>query len=470
MVATSSTNDFNFKNLASILKFNIKADGENIKYVLFEPNDSTMIVSGPATLDYSNSGEPVMTMCDIKDENYSYILLYVEETLNGEGEYSIVLPAGTYKGGFTLTIVTDSGYMDVSTTADIVFERSEIRSIPTINYVTEHVIEDWGICGTMTEWSYDYEMEFDGQYYVYYDLYLEYNDEFKFRKNGGWDVNFGAATNEYIPFYTPVEIVANGENFVAPNSGYYDLYLDPDKSVAYVMYSSSYYDDVHPASLPSGYIYCPDYDSVAALEDGTRVMVNSYVFATYGRGFIANIGHKYNNCIQVYQTLDQSMYYPVLGNFVCVFATKTTYNGLPELMDINSIYVLDYSYYDYSYLNMYDLTDPDDFVAYSSTRYDYIRYVGTLVQSGSCYNVEVEGVTSRVGSLSTPDVDLTDYIGEVVCVEGYFTGFSGTDGKYLGTVLKNIVIVKGGGSTEDVVTGPDIPVTYSRSFKNRKLI
>lgn len=454
MFAASDTTEFAFKNLCSILKFNIKGNGEFVKTITFEPNDSTMMVSGPATLDYS-SDVPVMTMCNEPEANYPYIVLEVYENIEGENEYSIVLPSGTYKGGFTLTVLTDTGYMDVTTTSDIVFERSQIRSIPTITYTEEYTIENWGICGTMTEWSWDYEMEYDGRYYVYDDLLLSYGDEFKFRRDGAWDVIYGIAENAAMQTNAAISLASNGANFVSDFYGFFDIYLDPVNSVVYVMS-----DYCHPDDLPADYVVCNDYASIAALEDNTVVKVNGYVFATYGRGFIMNVGYYYENTILVYQGTDQSLYYPVLGNNVDMYATKTTYNGLPELKDMKFVYVFDDSEEDYvnGYLEPEDISAPAVFEAYTSEGYDFIRYTGTLVQSGNYYNIEVDGVTTRFGSLSTPNVDLSYYIGRKVTVEGFFAGLSGS-GKYLNTILKNLYLVNADGSTEDVIEGGDIPVS-----------
>ena len=68
--------------------------------------------------------------------------------------------------------------------------------------------------------------------------------------------------------------------------------------------------------------------------------------------------------------------------------------------------------------------------------------------------MNVDGATAHVGSIMSPDQDLTAFIGKKVFVGGWFCGFSG--GKYLNIVLREISEASTDGSTEDVTPGDDL--------------
>ena len=62
----------------------------------------------------------------------------------------------------------------------------------------------------------------------------------------------------------------------------------------------------------------------------------------------------------------------------------------------------------------------------------------------------------HVGSIMSPDQDLTAFIGKKVLVGGWFCGFSGSNGKFLNIVLREISEPSTDGSTEDVTPGDDL--------------
>ena len=108
--------------------------------------------------------------------------------------------------------------------------------------------------------------------------------------------------------------------------------------------------------------------------------------------------------------------------------------------------------------------DPEVFKTIEIDRYQYVKYAGTLKKEGNYYNVIIDGVTERMGSLEFPTQDLTEFLDKKVAIEGYFIGFV-SGGKYLKTVLKSIQLVDDEGSTEDVIPGDDIVVTSKASSK-----
>ena len=456
MAAMSDDTNFSFKNVASILKVSLTGDAY-IRNIVITPNDPTVAISGAADL-VIEGGRPKMVMHGV-DEAANFIQYDIETTIDPSIPFEcyVVVPSQTYTGGLTVKINSSNGYMDVSTSADIVMEQSQIRAIPTIVYEQEYTCE-WGLCGEMTDnWSTDVGMTAVGDLWVLEDYWLDAGAEFKFRANGAWDINFGGYTEGLVTPNVAYPVCQGGCNMYVEQAGYYDLYLDVENQVAYIM---------EDGLLPGTYVECEDYDSLAALDDGTYVKLYGYVMATYGRGFILNVGQYYGNCVLVYQGTDLSAYYPVLGNIVEVYATKTTYRNLPEVMSVQRVDIYNPEKVDWGYGSGYDLTDPADFLNFSSDRYEYVMYKGVLTQSGNYYNVNVDGVTDRIGSLEYPDIDLTEYLDKEVYVEGYFIGFS-SNGKFLSTIIKKISLLDTEGSTEDVNPGDDIPVTKTASLKTR---
>lgn len=450
MYAESTTTSFSFKNLCSILKVDLVGT-DYIENVIFTPNDPSIPVAGRTKVVLEN-GKPELVFVNDTTTRYQ-VCFYVQETLNPTEPVScyISLPAQTYNGGFTLTINSGSGSMQVKTTENIKLERSQIRSIPAITYENQ-TTSSWGICGVMTNWTDDIAMVPYEQYFVIEELYLEAGQEFKFRANGSWDVNYGY-NGQAIEPNTVVELTPNGPNMYMTESGYYEIVLDPAQGIAQFAKIDT--------DLPE-YVECTTYDEVAALPDNTTVLVQGFVFAPYQRGFVMNVGTYWNNCILVYQGTEHEYYTPVLGNTVAMIAKKVTYNGLPEITDIQYFQVLSEQEYDYGYNRYYDLYNPVNFQNTQIDRYEYVKFAGTLEQSGNYYNVIVDGVTDRIGSIEYPTQDLTPFIGKKVSVEGWFIGFTG-GGKYLKVVLKNISVIDDSGSAEDVVPGDDIVVTTKKS-------
>lgn len=451
MYAESNTTSFAFKNLCSILKVDLVGT-DYIDNVIFTPNDPTIPVAGKADLTFVDN-EPVLTFPEDSLTSHE-ICFYVRQDLSETEPVScyISIPPQTYTGGFTLKINSNTGSMDVVVKEDVTFERSQIRSVPTIKYENQET-NTWGLVGEMTAWASDIEMTPDEQFQVIEEVYLEAGAEFKFRANCGWEVNLGAVAGyEAVAPDTVVPLAYDGSNMYVTETGYYSVYLN-------VVDLQVYFEKIDTEEI----VTCATYDEVAALPDDTMVMVQGFVFVPYGRGFVMNIGNYWNNCILVYQGTDQSMYTPVMGNEVALIARKTTYNNLPELTDIRSVEVLSDDQYDYGYNGYYNLYDPEAFLNFNLGSYAYVKFAGTLKKSGNYYNVEVDGVTERIGSIEFPTQDLTEFLDKKVSVEGWFIGFA-SSGKYLKVVLRSIAFVDDDASTEDVVPGDDIVITKSEAM------
>lgn len=440
MYAQSSSTTLNFQNLCAILKVGLSGT-DYIDNIVLTPNDPTAYVAGRALVELVD-GEPQLNFYADSLGAHS-VCYYLQETLDPAQVKNcyISIPPQTFQGGFKLTINSDKGSMEVNITDDITFERSQIRAIPEIKYVNQ-TTNTWGLIGSMTNWAEDIEMGYSQGLYYLAGQYLEAGDEVKFRANGSWDVNLGAGVNNQIIPGEVMELAFNSGNLIVTETGYYDIILDVANALVR-------FDLQEPE-----YVECASYEEVAALADGTKVLIQGFVMVPYGRGFIMNVGQYVDNSILVYQGTDQSLYTPVMGNIIQIIAEKTTYNNLPELHKIELVNVLDDQEYDYGYKYYYDLNTAEAFDNTEITAYKYVKFAGTLRYTGQYYNVEVDGAT-RIGSIEYPIEDLSPYYDQKISVEGWFIGYTGA-GKYLKVVARKVELVDDSASTEDVIPGDDI--------------
>ncbi|MBR4809677.1 MAG: hypothetical protein IK031_05300 [Bacteroidales bacterium] len=105
---------------------------------------------------------------------------------------------------------------------------------------------EWGVTGAISaaglNWDNDIEMVTDGTWHVAKSVVLSAGDQFKFRKDHGWDTNFGAGpdiTEEPYVVTLGEEQPAGpgGKNLAVPADGTYDLLLNPDEAVYKVIAS-----------------------------------------------------------------------------------------------------------------------------------------------------------------------------------------------------------------------------------------
>ena len=100
----------------------------------------------------------------------------------------------------------------------------------------------WGLVGEYNSWGEtpDVMLASDGTYLVAKGV--ELSGQVKFRKDGGWDVNFGAPGDVEpveIAVNTELELVAGGKNFTIA-AGTYDVYLDEANAKAWFINDGSY--------------------------------------------------------------------------------------------------------------------------------------------------------------------------------------------------------------------------------------
>ena len=103
-------------------------------------------------------------------------------------------------------------------------------------------VQGWGLVGEYNSWggTPDVMLASDGTYLVAKGV--ELSGQVKFRKDGAWDVNFGAPGDVEpveIAVNTELELVAGGKNFTIA-AGTYDVYLDEVNAKAWFINDGSY--------------------------------------------------------------------------------------------------------------------------------------------------------------------------------------------------------------------------------------
>ena len=103
-------------------------------------------------------------------------------------------------------------------------------------------VKGWGLVGEYNGWGAtpDVMLASDGTYLAAKGV--ELSGQVKFRKDGGWDVNFGAPGDVEpveITVNTELTLAANGKNFTIA-AGTYDVYLDEANAKAWFINDGSY--------------------------------------------------------------------------------------------------------------------------------------------------------------------------------------------------------------------------------------
>ena len=171
---------------------------------------------------------------------------------------------------------------------------------------------------------------------------------------------------------------------------------------------------------------------IVALPDASGVeTLESTVVAKTTKGFVLSDG---TTAIYVY---DNGASAVETGDVVKVLATKTTYNGVPELATVTSVEKTGTATVNYPAVK--DVTEGA--AEYAATVAEYIQLTGTLKVSGNYFNVEINGVDPAVkqGSLTNPveALNAASYDGKSVTLTGFFNGLSG-GGKYLNVIVTKI--------------------------------
>ena len=476
MYAVGSGTNVSFQNLCSVLKLNIKGDGEQLQYVKVETLDEGVYLSGTTRMNFSTSRPTLEFLTeDIGDfeaqsDNYIYFdpSLYDNSTgssipailSNDPIECYIVIPAQRYPSGLKITMITDEGLMEVTTGRNLTFEPSELREVPAFEFVAETSYENtWTLISDENPMPATFTEE--GDYMVIKNLYIDesayiylYDED---RNEYGW-------TNDYSSYVqitnTCGQLELDGHYIEIRQEGYYDIYLDPNTLQLFIMSAGVSVSELPTTDNVAGLSFWELRDRMS---DGDLVKVYGSVSAISQRGFVVKL-NLWGDAIFVYsynsQNLSAEMQTALnnleVGDAIELYAiTSTFYEGMPQLIDVRwcKVYDEEFSYSEYTE----DITNYYD-VFYSEYT-AYVRYVGVLNISGTYYNVTIDGNSYFKGSIYWPLEDLTQYNGKKVVVEGYYIGTSGSTTKYVNTVVTRIAVPDINGSTEDVIPDDDLVAT-----------
>lgn len=467
MVAQSDSKSFSFKNLCSVLNLRVTGNGEILNNIRIRSNDSEVPVYGDALIDLSGE-EPSLDLVAHNEGADEFLYVGTWTELNAEpSDIYIVLPAQTYPGGFTLTLVTDDNEeKSFVVTDDVEMRRSRIRNL-NISFTegtSDIPDEEWVI--EMTEdngesWSVTQNLTYDGEYFYFDDLYVGTGDSFYFcfrETNTG--MAYGCSQNYRSNNYktnTRVNLAPGSSSYLLKLSeqGYYDIYLDPEEDCFFIMS-----DYTHPDDLPTKddviYESASDID-LSLAGTGEYVKVHGVVLAQTSSGFVLAIDGWYYNNIYVY---DLNTRCPVnLGNWVDLYAKVGEDQGMPQLVVADGEYwcsILNYNQYDY------DAETPvvvETLAGYAPGTYEYFRYTGIY----SNHTVKGESETNMfLNIIPQYLIDMDQYEGKRVCVEGYYAGAN----RYSDIprmILKRVIPASdenlGDGSIEGIVPGTQFPVT-----------
>ena len=171
---------------------------------------------------------------------------------------------------------------------------------------------------------------------------------------------------------------------------------------------------------------------IVALPDDSGVeTLESTVVAKTTKGFVLSDG---TTAIYAYDSGANAV---EIGDVVKVLATKTTYNGVPELASVTSVEKTGTAAVDYPAAK--DVTA--DAATYAASVAEYIQFTGVLKVSGNYINVEIDGAdpATKQGSVVNPvdALGAKDFDGKKVTVTGFFNGLSGGN-KYLNVIATKI--------------------------------
>lgn len=460
MMAESTSNTFNFKNLASVLKISLTGDEEYVNSVQLRSNNDDVYMSGQFAVDVTDY------TLSYKDSGENYLEFGLWYTVSSIPiEFYIVLPPQTYTDGFTLDFYTDDETISVEVTEDIEMKRSHIRNLDIDLSPEEAPVWYMETTTGGNSWS-SCQMSYKEGMCVVEDFYVDMNTSAYIRFQDINGIYYGCSSQYRENRYktnTCISLVS-GDSWYCFNlslPGYYDIYLDPASGCVFLM-SDGYTPDDLPTKEVVVYEYYNDIYNYALVD--SYVMIHGPVLAKCNYGFIVAIDGYYYNNIYVY---DPSNLCDVeLGDWVDVCAKRADYRNLPELKITEGDYFCQVIYSSNMNYDSEPANRITDYATYSSSSYsyEYISYEGTLEISGIYNNIIFDGVEGYKGSITKQGTDLSEFNGKKVYVEGYYAGSNTSNGvTYINIILKKIMLYNedtvGGGTTEEILPGDSFPVS-----------
>ena len=219
------------------------------------------------------------------------------------------------------------------------------------------------------------------------------------------------------------EVIIYGQLTHYYHDTYGSTYETVGKGAAYI-YSLN--GKTEAETEPVGEIDTDKISEVVASQDDSEVTLNNVtVVATTTKSFL--VKDAAGDYLFIYGAADCNE-----GDVITVKGSRATYSNMPQL---TSPEVTKTSTTTVTHPSPEDITSSFD--SFSSSTVKYVSYVGTLVQSGNYYNVNVDGATTNTGSILSPTQDLSAFISVPgVTFTGYYVYTSGT--KYINIVLTDV--------------------------------
>ena len=156
-------------------------------------------------------------------------------------------------------------------------DNKEEQTIPASSFDKN---SPWSVIGTVggDSWTKDIAMKTNGSWHAAFNVTVTASDEFKFRKNKGWDVNFGASSPKVGE---KVSLLQGGDNIKLP-AGTYDLYIAETSQTGYFLAAGSDFTHGAEATEEEGGDLYGDYSASLAPADkksGITYQLNVYSFA-----------------------------------------------------------------------------------------------------------------------------------------------------------------------------------------------
>ncbi len=213
-----STTKADFVGRQAIVKFSLKSGGAAL-------NASKLYINGVADRFWHDSyyDEPLLEVAAASPSNEFTVAMH------GLGEASYTMFA----------VSSDKVY--TRTTPAVDFADNQYHqgglSMTALSYEGFGTNSSWSLIGKLSEysmnWDNDLNMWTDGSgVHVAASVKLKAGDEFKFRKDGAWDVNYGSGAIAGTPAVVPA--YSNGPNISVAADGTYDIYLDERGFIAIV--------------------------------------------------------------------------------------------------------------------------------------------------------------------------------------------------------------------------------------------
>jgi len=211
-VAQSNTQSLHFKNVASILKFQVPAACSEVTI------ESTSNLAGTFPVTFDDKGLPVIGTVT----NGSKKITLTGSFVTGTDYYAAVLP-----GSHTFTIRLD-GYLSKASTTAVTTKRavsSNLKALPAL------VASGAYLKGSFNNWGEGQSLYEDlNGWYVIKNFKIQSNDTyFKFEKEGNWT---GSSNSFYLNNYSSTSKGQGSD--VKINAGTYDFYFHKDQNSIYV--------------------------------------------------------------------------------------------------------------------------------------------------------------------------------------------------------------------------------------------